>query len=269
LARIEIDFEDAEYEQGKGWIGFIDTKGNWAIKPRFFEAGNFADGSALVQDSPNPDDLYIKIPGTDLVRNNLNRKSLFLIDKTGRKVADKKDCRWRYEFSEGLALAFSENNENGFVNEQCESVFRLAPEIETDSTYFSEGLAVVYKAIAGEKVFGYLDRTGQTAIPFRFSGATPFFDGLAGVVVKEKDKQYNAYINRKGEIVLKNTRGLSPFYNGLAFYKLATRTISERPNFRNIYGYINKQGKYVWLSPGAEKVLDKDWIKENYIGEKK
>jgi hypothetical protein len=42
--------------------------------------------------------------------------------------------------------------------------------------------------------------------------------------------------------------------------------ISPRPNSRNISGYENDEGKYVWLSPNAENHLDKDWIKENYIG---
>jgi hypothetical protein len=88
------------------------------------------------------------------------------------------------------------------------------------------------------------------------------------VVIKESDNNYKAYINRSGEIVLKNTRGTAPFKNGLAFHFLHLWTISERPTGRNIYGYMNKQGKYVWLSPRAENYLDKDWIKENYIGSK-
>ncbi|MEP6925467.1 MAG: WG repeat-containing protein, partial [Pyrinomonadaceae bacterium] len=163
-------------------------------------------------------------------------------------------------------------------------VFRLAPDIKTDisystakgyddhdyapSTYFSEGLLPVYREIAGEKFFGYLDRTGKIAIPFQFANAAPFFDGLAGVVVKEKDKTFNAYINPKGEIVLRNTAGIAPFYNGLAFHFLKLWTIHQTPRERNIYGYMNKQGKYVWLSPRAETHLDKNWIKENFIGAK-
>ncbi len=265
LARIEVDLQGDEYEQGKGWIGFMDKQGNWAIKPQLFQASNFREGFALVQSEPLPKDLYIKIPGTDLVRNNANRQSLYLIDKTGRKASDKKDCRWRHSFRDGLALTYAENNRHVFINEQCEEVFRLAPDIQTDG-YFSEGLVLAYKVLAGEKIFGYLDRQGNAAIDFKFAEAAPFSDGLAGVVIKEKAKQFNAYINPKGEIVLKNTRGIAPFKNGLAFQYLYTWTISERPNGRNIKGYMNKQGKYVWLSPRAENYLEKDRIKQNYIG---
>lgn len=285
LAKIEVDSLGDEYETGKGWIGFLDKQGDWAIKPQFFEAGNFANGFTLVQSESLPQDLYTKIPETDLVRNNQNRKSLYLIDKTGRKATDLKDCGWRYSFSEGLALAHDENGQAEFINEQCEKVFSLAPEFQTDaiyttakdyggagryadSSFFSEDLVLVYKIVAGKKVFGYLDRAGKTAIPFEFADATPFSDGLAGVVVREKDKEFNAYINPKGKIILRNTSGIVPFYNGLAFHLLKLWTISESAGKRNIYGYLNKQGKYVWLSPGAENYLDKNWIKANFSAAK-
>ena len=117
-------------------------------------------------------------------------------------------------------------------------------------------------------MFGYLDRTGKAAIDFKFTEAGYFSDGLAGVRIREGDKDYKAYINQKGEIVLKDTRDNDPFKNGLALHFLHLWTISERPNARNIYGYMNKQGKYVWLSPRAENYLDKEWIKGNYIGPK-
>src|SRR5207244_2411408 len=120
------------------------------------------------------------------VRNNNNRQSLYLIDKAGRRVIKKKDCRWRHSFREGLALIYSENNQNVIINEQCEEVFRLSPDLKTDaiyytakgydgkgaygnSSYFSEGLLLVSREVAGEKLFGYLDRTGKTVIDFKFS----------------------------------------------------------------------------------------------------
>lgn len=270
LARIEVDWKGSEYEEGKGWIGFIDKQGNWAIKPQFYQAGNFWNGVALVQSENSPDDMYVKIPDTDnLVRVNDSRKSLYLIDKTGRKIETTNDCSLRHSYSEGLALIHATNDRKFFINEECKEVFQLSPDIKTDSfSYFSQGLILVYKEVAGKKVFGYLDKTGKTAIDFKFAKASPFSDGLAGVVIKEQDKEYNAYINQKGEIVLNNTRAIDPFRNGLAFHHLFTWTISERPDGRNIKGYMNKEGKYVWLSPRAEVYLDKDWIKENYIGAK-
>ena len=251
LAQIKIDW-DGEEDEKRGWFGFKDKQDNWVIKPQFYKAGNFSNGFALVSEA------------TGAMWDS--PKSLYLIDKTGRKVADKKDCAWQYNFHEGLLFIYPDR----FINEQCEEVFKFAPNITktTDYIYFSEGLLAVSSEINGEKRFGYLDRTGKVAIDFKFSRAEPFADGLAAVGIKENGKETNAYINQKGEIVLKNKRGNTLFKNGLSFNFLHLWTISERPNARNIYGYMNKQGKYVWLSPRAEIYLDKQWIKENYIGVK-
>ncbi len=50
----------------------------------------------------------------------------------------------------------------------------------------------------------------------------------------------------------------APFKNGLAF-----QVLYDSPN---VFGYMNKQGKYVWISPGAKKYLSAAWLKKYYIG---
>lgn len=249
LAIIAMDFNDPKYEKGKGWVGYMNTKGNWLTPSRFFAASYFVDGAARVKDESGE----------------------YFIDKAGRRIAKPaRECQWSNNFYEGLALAFSEKEKryDGFINEQCEYAFKLAAEIKTDDTRFAEGLAAVYKETADGKLFGYIDRTGKLIIPFQFAAASSFSEGLAAVTIDKKDERTFAYINRQGEIILNNTKSNALFKNGLAFHHLHTWTISERPNGRNIYGYMNRQGKYVWLSPRAQIYLDKEWIKKNYIGEK-
>jgi hypothetical protein len=266
LAQIMVDVRGDEYEKDKGWIGFMDKKGNWAIKPHLYQATYFSEGFALVQSEAMPKDLYLKMPNSDLVRNNDERKSLYLIDKQGNRVESVKDCRWRYSFRDGLTLSYDKDFRPFFINEQCDEVFKIPADIQIDNVrYFTEGLLLVTKETNGKKMFGYLDRTGKIAIDFKFIKAEPFSDGLAGISHQENGKDFNGYIDQTGNLVLKNTRGTAPFKNGLAFQYLYTWTISERPNARNIRGYMNKQGKFVWLSPRAENYLDKDWIKENFI----
>ena len=220
--------------------------------------------------------LYIKTGPAGLVRDNRERKSLYLIDTSGKRVEAIKDCRWRYSYTEGLAYAFDEQNRAGFIDEQCRTAFVLPTDIKF-SIYpaFSEGFLPVYREIGGKKLYGYLDRTGKVAIDFQFTAADPFSDGLAAVeqrVTQLKTdgradtRNFNGYINSKGKLELTNTRGRTPFKNGLSLQYLHTWTISERPNARNIRGYMNKKGKYVWLSPGAGVHLTKDWIRQNYIG---
>lgn len=267
LARIEVDFEDIASRVNGGSIGYIDHTGKWAIKPQFYQASGFKDGYALVQSEPYPTDYYVKMGTEGLVRNNVERRSLYLIDTTGKRADGVRDCRWRYTFTEGLVLAFTLENRLGFMDQQCRFAF-LLPDGGNMSQYgrFSEGLVSACKKAAGNDFCGYLDRDGKTAIDFRFTRADAFSDGRAGVEFMENNEQVRAYINRQGDVVLKDPLGISPFQNGLALQYLHTWTISERPDGRNIRGYMNKDGKYVWLSPGAEVHLSKDWIKANYIG---
>ena len=253
VAIIHADFENkAEYEEGKGWVGYMKTDGTWLIKPRFYTATYFYNGIARVSDETGE----------------------YFIDKTGKRVEKPlDDCLYRgVYFFEGLALNFSEKEKryDGFINEKCELVIKLPAEIKADeNSRFTEGLARVFQETNGQKIFGYIDRAGKLAIPFQFTEASAFSENLAGATIEKNGKRTEGYINQKGEMVLKDTRDNAPFKNGLALQYLYTWTISEKPDGRNIRGYMNKQGKYVWLSPPAEIYLGKDWIKANYIGGKK
>lgn len=252
VAIIHADFENkSEYEEGKGWVGYMKADGTWLIKPRFYTATYFDDGMARVSDETGE----------------------YYIDKTGKRLAVKPpECiKSGTYFFEGLALSYSEKEKryDGFIDEKCEYAFRLPPEIKAENTHFSEGLASVYKESGGKKLYGFIDKTGKVVIPFKFEQVSIFSENLAGVVFGEKGKRIGAYINPKGEIVLNKMLSTGIFKNGLSFNRLHTWTIGEKPDGRNIYGYMNKQGKYVWLSPRAEIYLDKNWIKANYVGEKK
>ncbi len=174
LARTEVDVLGDEAEEGKGWIGFIDKKGDWVIKPKFFQASPFLNGFARVQ--------------SEYDYSN-KAESFYLIDKTGSKVEGKMDCLCQHSFTEGLALIYDEKTGAKVINEQCEEVFKVPSDIKSYTVgYFTEGLLLVEKEINGNKMFGYLDRTGKVAIDFSFAKAEAFSDGLAGVVSKKAIK---------------------------------------------------------------------------------
>jgi len=255
-ARVALDRNDPEYKAGQGAMGFMDKSGNWAIKPQFFEATEFKDGYALVRDEPWPNDW-----------NEVERKSLHLIDTDGKSALALKDCGWRYSFYEGLALIRKKGQRPTYINEKCEVAFVLLPGIELENaTTFSEGRLPVYKMQDGNRVFGYLDKTGKIAVGFRYASAFPFSDGLANVGFEDKSGSSRSYIDKTGMVVLANVRGAGSFTNGLAMHFLHLYTINSVGDHRNIYGYMNKQGKYIWLAPKAEFYLDKNWIRDNYVG---
>lgn len=196
---------------------------------------------------------------------------------------------------ETLFRIWDKTGKEGYINVGGQIIIR--PQFDK-VTNFSEGLAAVFI----KDKWGYINREGKIVIQPRWksndryiSAANPFKEDSALVVEyaqwrEDGDLYFCGYINKTGKYIIQpqlrrecysirpkvsDTKNETPLtdsndgtssqdYLTLNFLKL--RTISEKPNFRNIYGYMNKQGKYVWLSPDAEKHLDKQWIKENYIG---
>ena len=59
--------------------------------------------------------------------------------------------------------------------------------------YFSEGLA----AVSANGKFGFINRQGETVIPFRFDDASPFHGALARVILQGKA----GYVDKRGRMV--------------------------------------------------------------------
>jgi hypothetical protein len=100
------------------------------------------------------------------------------------------------------------------------------------------------------KKWGYIDKTGQLIIPFKFDGAADFSEGLAAVDMKEK----TGYIDKTGKLVIP-PRFISgfPFSEGLAMVIIRRSGQIERtPLYK--YGYIDKSGKVV-IQPREAKIL--------------
>jgi hypothetical protein len=125
---------------------------------------------------------------------------------------------------------------------------------------FHEGFAVIHigKSYADLTVaVGYVDTTGNIAIPTRFTYARDFSEGLAYV----ESKEYRGYIDRHGKLIIRidslaRAFGVDPekisgrdFHEGLA--AIGTGTWSTSPyarddaTFGGKWGYINRAGKLV------------------------
>ena len=92
---------------------------------------------------------------------------------------------------------------------------------------------------------GYIDKSGRFAIPPQFHIAHPFSEGLASVRIGEK----MGYVDKTGSIAINPQFDLAlPFCGGLARVDIGhwvrDRVGGER--FEGKFGYINKQGEYVW-----------------------
>ena len=92
----------------------------------------------------------------------------------------------------------------GWVNMQGEIISEAKwtfPEYDQPDVYFPSGLQAVYD-IDGTRLAGYLDESGELAIPLQFSFVTQFYGELAyvGMVQDDGTTQYG-YINQQGEWV--------------------------------------------------------------------
>ena len=160
----------------QGLWGYIDNSGQEILKPQFRKAYSFSEGLALVYIDYRP--VFVDRSGTVVLRPEATS-----VDVPG--------------FSEGLAFAWPHG---GYIDRTGKVVIRL----KRSSTYvnkgrpFSEGLAAVF--IDGK--WGFIDKTGKTAIEPRFDQAHPFYEGFAGVSVRQKGKPHGwvkwHFIDHKG-----------------------------------------------------------------------
>ncbi|MFC0212447.1 WG repeat-containing protein [Paenibacillus chartarius] len=149
-------------------FGFINTKGELAVIPKFDDAHDFKEGMASV-----------------LVGDKYG-----FIDKSGSVVIQPQyDATG--DFSEGMA-AVQQGKKWGYVDKNSKEI--VAP-IFDDASDFSEGLAPVKRS--GK--WGYIDKSGNEVIPPQFDRAYSFNNGLALVA---DSRGVTSFINRSGTTVI-------------------------------------------------------------------
>lgn len=218
----------------KDKFGFINTKGEIAIEPKFDGVRGFYDGLAFVQVGAYQDALVgyidysgkLSIPfefeykaGTDFAMNRAivskgeyDNDKYMLIDKTGKVLKNQLSLTCSVDFQ-------TKSTAKGFV----EGLLPVRLELPNQTTVFKLNGC------------GYIDIQGKVVIPPNpnIRTAESFSEGLASVEIKGKW----GYINKSGSIVIEpKFQEVSPFTNGLAYVKV--NAASE--------GFINHSGQYVW-----------------------
>jgi hypothetical protein len=189
--------------------GFINTKGELVIKPKYLYAEDFSEGMTNVADK--------------------------FLDKSGKTVLQSSGYKIIKGFSEGLAQVNLRNEVPAYINSKGKIALNLKNLHVTSAYSFSDGMAVVSRSDDDHKS-GYININGKLVIPFNYVEAHGFSEGLASVK-KEINGKYG-YINKRGESAIKYRFTEVPFdgfQNGLAFVKENGK-----------WGYINPKGEYVW-----------------------
>ncbi|SFI77353.1 WG containing repeat-containing protein [Paenibacillus sp. UNC496MF] len=194
-------------------LGFVDKSGRFVIKPQFqTKTGQF--GPSFKQGiSP-------------VMRDG----KIIYINKKGQQIFQNLRVTAARPFQEGLSLVMADDEVMGYIDTSGHYV--ITPQF-THADSFSEGLAEV--EINGK--WGFINKKGALVIPAIYEETTPFSEGLAAVSVAEGKW---AFIDAKGKLVIKPQpfQYVEPFHGGLSMvYPLEDD---------DAYGYIDKQGKYVW-----------------------
>ncbi len=229
----------------EGKWGYINSKGEVAIQPRFDYAEPFSGGFARVvvsvedtgRAAPAPHDGVRRPPPPPTLRDlreNPEQVRAF-IDTTGTIVIRRKEALFRValgDFHEGLAmLAVGDMRPgtHGFIDKTGAEV--IEPKfygtywfvVDREPMHFSESLAPVSIDMlkSNTKAWGYIDTKGGMAIEPQFQRARVFSEGLAAVLVADKGW---GFIDKTGKMVIKpQFHGAWHFSEGLALVRMGGR----------------------------------------------
>lgn len=159
-----------------------------------------------------------------------------------------------YPFSDNMAAVII-GDKYGYINDNGKEVIKVELEFfdkdaesgESTIGSFHQGLAPVAKKVGEAKdslgtpelAYGFINKKGETVVPFQYSEVIGFFDGLWWV----KNDSITAYLDSKGKPASYQTPSFAsqydyvgPFYGGLALVK------KESPKFQ---GFVDKDGNVI------------------------
>ena len=217
----------AFFTRGTRVVGFMDRSGTVVIEPIYRITGY-----------PTPN---IFSETVQAVCDNIVSKenTCGFIDRQGNVIGGFL-FSWAEEFSEGMAVV-GRNDLYGYVDATGTVV--IEPQYE-EAEKFSDGLAAV-KVPGG--LWGFIDKTGSMVIKpkyygLKWGGPIEFHEGLAAVAF---DIRFSTgYIDQQGNIIVPPVLSSSQNFSG-GIAEIVPLKSSGLP-----YGYINRQGEYVWqLTP--------------------
>lgn len=284
-------------------FGFINLKGDIVIPPRFSDAYEFSDGVAAVKDSQTlrwgyvnqlgeyviePQFLFAQPFCGLLAMAQLSEKHYYgLINRSGKwavklwKLGSVQLDAWEvdlyrdpFPMFDGVTVNGISTTRTGFAKLSptlfggVSAKWAIPPKFEGYHLFHS-GLA----SVALGKMWGFIDNSGNTVIPFKWSWASSFFEGKATVGVP--NERMSAVINQSGEFIFRPKAEfwkIGRFSGGLAsvYYEYASRPETS-------CGYINTKGEIVvqptfgfggLFSEGLAPVKVKNTKKWGFINER-
>ncbi|MFA4985241.1 MAG: WG repeat-containing protein [Candidatus Brocadiia bacterium] len=185
-----------------GVSGYVDEKGNWAFTLAMTSGWPFSDGVALVETKQG--DTWINRQGKKAV------------------LADAETEDGRYAALRGGCVGFFDRRGNIAI-----------PAWFTNARAFTEGLTAVSDL---RHRWGFINQTGEYVIVPQFGETGDFSEGLAAVLVGDKQNGLWTFIDRKGrQIHEPYFDEVRAFHQGLAAVRRGA-----------LWGYMDKHGQMVF-----------------------
>jgi hypothetical protein len=251
--------------------GFIDTHGNWVIKPQYAEALPFDNGRAVVY-SKDPatgrkvshtiDKSGATVPEKEIYAKLVTSKVTGLplpfvsTDKSGRSIyvyaggkrAIERSFAYGDEFNSNGTAVVKEEQDQPFamIDSRGNIVSRLNNQVEALCGEWSEGRRQ-FSAKSSYCNYGYIDESGRIAIAPKFAFVRDFHDGLACVMLNGRWQ----YIDKVGHTRIKlpaDASSAGDFDKGLAAITVGGIPFegqSINPRHEARLGFINKNGRFV------------------------
>jgi Protein of unknown function (DUF3298)./KWG Leptospira. len=245
---VKLHLAPVKLANGVKW-GYIDNKGDFAIKPKYDFAYSFGEnGIAIVKE-----------------------KNFYgIVDQLGRYVLQPKYDSID-EFSEGRAAAVYKD----IFKVIDESGKELTNKPYTFIGRFKEGRATASVTdMQGKSLYGYLDREGNEAVPLKYEYVGDYNNGKA--VVKISDNQYAliglngqilkiyryAFVGEIGDGLLAFKQSddgkfgymdvdgnivIQPKYTAAQSFSKGRAIVNISESYSNGYGLIDEKGNYIMM----------------------
>lgn len=237
------DFHQGLAKAGKraGIHGLIDTLGNWVIPPKYMKIYTFNEQG--------------------LARIRVNDLTYSVINNQGERPTNEKFLAI-HSFTNGIARVQTQDRKYNFMDS---TGHLIANKSYDQARYFHEEIA----AVKWKGFWGYIDKKGNTVLPFEYASASSFYKGYAYVV---KDKK-RLFIDRQGQLYdslppntpwfnVNRCRTIREFKNGLAAVQIGNywgffnqkgnliirNTFEEVSDFYEGISRVKKRGKYFYIN---------------------
>ena len=248
FAKFGAPFFDSELgplptTKGRKW-GYINTKGEWVVRPQFEYAGNFHNGLAKVVVKGKTG--YIQKDGTMVIEPRFdggenfydtitvvleNDKSQY-INTRGEILFGERFCYdWPFQngVAEGRTCKYNEEDEElwGAIDANGEYIF--TPQFESAPKFLNKNAALAQK----DSLWGIISIDGHWIVPPKFESA---YKAYSGDLAWTKHKGKWTLTAHDGKVVTEQKFDETDvFYEGLAAVKIGNR-----------YGFIDSTGTVVF-----------------------